>query len=44
MARSASDLIAALGKSKRFKNVNFASATNKKGDKETFSIGAEVVR
>jgi len=44
MARSASDLITALGKSKRFKNVNFASSTTKQGDKERFSIGAEVVR
>jgi general secretion pathway protein L len=44
MARSASDLITALGKSKRFKNVNFASPTTKQGDKERFSIVAEVVR
>jgi general secretion pathway protein L len=43
-ARSASDLITALGKSKRFKNVNFASPTTKQGDKERFSIVAEVVR
>jgi len=44
LARSASDLITALGKSKRFKNVNFASPTTKQGDKERFSIVAEVVR
>ena len=43
-ARSASDLITSLGKSKRFKNVNFASPTTKQGDKERFSIVAEVVR
>jgi len=43
-ARSASDLITALGKSKRFKNVGFASPTTKQGDKERFSITAEVVR
>jgi Tfp pilus assembly PilM family ATPase/Tfp pilus assembly protein PilN len=43
-ARSASDLLTALGKSKRFKNVNFASPTTKQGDKERFSIVAEVVR
>jgi general secretion pathway protein L len=43
-ARSASDLLSALGKSKRFKNVNFASPTTKQGDKERFSIVAEVVR
>jgi general secretion pathway protein L len=43
-ARSASDLLTALGKSKRFKNVNFASPTTKQGEKERFSIVAEVVR
>jgi len=40
-ARSASDLITALEKSKRFKNVTFSSPTTKQGDKERFSIVAE---
>jgi len=43
-ARSASDLIAALEKSKHFKNVNFTSPTTKTGDKERFSLVAEVER
>ncbi len=43
-ARSASDLITALGKSKRFRDVTFASPTTKQGDRERFSIVAEVVR
>ena len=43
-ARSASDLIAALEKSKYFKNVNFTSPTTKTGDKERFSLVAEVER
>jgi general secretion pathway protein L len=41
-ARSASDLIAALEKSRRFKNVNFTSPTTRTGDKERFSLVAEV--
>jgi general secretion pathway protein L len=41
-ARSASDLITALEKSKRFKNVTFSSPTTKAGDKERFSLVAEV--
>ena len=40
-ARSASDLITALEKSKHFKNVTFSSSTTKQGDKERFSIVAE---
>jgi general secretion pathway protein L len=43
-ARSASDLITALEKSKRFKNVTFSSPTTRQGEKERFSISAEVVR
>jgi len=43
-ARSASDLITALEKSKRFKNVAFSSPTTRQGDKERFSIAAEVVK
>jgi len=43
-ARSASDLIAALEKSKHFHNVNFTSPTTKAGDKERFSIVAEVAK
>jgi hypothetical protein len=41
-ARSASDLISALEKSKRFKNVHFTSPTTKTGDKERFALVAEV--
>jgi general secretion pathway protein L len=41
-ARSASDLISALEKSKHFKNVSFTSPTTKTGDKERFSLVAEV--
>ncbi len=41
-ARSASDLISALEKSKYFRNVSFTSPTTKAGDKERFSIVAEV--
>lgn len=42
-ARSASDLIAALEKSKHFKNVNFTSPTTRSGDnKERFSLTAEI--
>ena len=43
-ARSASDLITALEKSKRFKNVTFGSPTTRQGDKERFAITAEVVK
>jgi general secretion pathway protein L len=43
-ARSASDLITALEKSKRFKNVTFSSPTTKQGDKERFSIVAEAAQ
>jgi len=41
-ARSASDLIAALEKSKHFKNVSFTSPTTRVGDKDRFSLAAEV--
>jgi Tfp pilus assembly protein PilN len=41
-ARSASDLITALEKSRHFRNVSFMSPTTKAGDKERFSIVAEV--
>jgi general secretion pathway protein L len=41
-ARSASDLITALEKSKHFKNVSFTSPTTRTGDKERFSLVAEV--
>jgi len=44
MAHSASDLIAALEKSKRFKNVTFTSPTTRSGDKDRFSLTAEVER
>jgi general secretion pathway protein L len=43
-ARSASDLITALEKSKHFKNVSFTSPTTRTGDKERFSLVAEVER
>jgi Tfp pilus assembly protein PilN len=43
-ARSASDIITALEKSKRFKNVNFSSPTTRQGDKERFSLTAEVIK
>jgi Tfp pilus assembly protein PilN len=43
-ARSASDLIAALEKSKHFKNVSFTSPTTRTGDKERFSLVAELER
>jgi len=43
-ARSASDLIAALEKSKHFKNVSFTSPTTKAGDKDRFSLVAEIER
>jgi general secretion pathway protein L len=43
-ARSASDIITALEKSKRFKNVTFSSPTTRQGDKERFALTAEVVK
>jgi general secretion pathway protein L len=43
-ARSASDLISALEKSKHFKNVSFTSPTTRTGDKERFSLVAELER
>jgi general secretion pathway protein L len=43
-ARSASDIITALEKSKHFKNVTFTSPTTRTGDKERFSLVAEVER
>src|SRR4029453_8983544 len=43
-ARSASELIAALEKSKHFKNVNFTSPTTKSGDKERFALVAAAER
>ena len=44
MARSASDLIAQLEKSKHFKSVSFTSPTTRSGDKDRFSLSAEVVK
>lgn len=43
-ARSASDLITAIEKSRHFKNVSFTSPTTKTGDRERFSLIAEVER
>jgi len=43
-ARSASDLIAALERSNRFRDVKFTSPTTRTGDKERFSLVAEVER
>jgi Tfp pilus assembly protein PilN len=43
-AVSASDLIATLEKSKRFRDVAFSSPTTKAGDKERFALAAEVAR
>ena len=43
-AASASDLIATLEKSKRFRNVAFSSPTTRAGDKERFALVAEVAR
>ena len=43
-ARSASDIITALEKSKRFKNVTFISPTTRQGDKERFALTAEVAK
>lgn len=41
-ARSASDIITALEQSKRFKKVDFSSPITKAGDKERFSLVAEL--
>ena len=43
-ARAASDIITALEKSKRFKNVTFSSPTTRQGDKERFALTAEVAK
>lgn len=43
-ATSASDLIATLEKSKRFRAVAFSSPTTRAGDKERFALTAEVAR
>jgi Tfp pilus assembly protein PilN len=43
-AASASDLIATLEKSKRFRNVAFSSPTTRAGDKERFALVAEVAK
>jgi Tfp pilus assembly protein PilN len=43
-ARSASDLIQALSKSRHFRNVSFTSPTTRTGEKERFSLVAEVDR
>jgi general secretion pathway protein L len=43
-ARSASDIITALEKSKRFKNVTFSSPTTQQGDKQRFALTAEVLK
>ena len=42
LARSASELVPALDKSKLFRNVSFSSPTTKTGDKERFTLTAEV--
>lgn len=43
-AASASDVLTALEKSRRFKNVAFSSPTTRAGDKERFALSAEVGR
>ena len=43
-ARSASDLITALEKSKSFKGVNYSSPVTRAGDKDRFSIQADIAR
>jgi len=43
-AASASDVLTALEKSRRFKNVAFSSPTTRAGDKERFALSAEVAR
>jgi general secretion pathway protein L len=42
LARSASELVPALDKSKLFRNVSFSSPTTKTGDKERFTLTLEV--
>ena len=42
LARSASELVPALDKSKLFRNVSFSSPTTKVGDKERFTLTLEV--
>jgi Tfp pilus assembly protein PilN len=42
LARSASELVPALDKSKLFRDVSFSSPTTKTGDKERFTLTAEV--
>lgn len=42
LARSASELVPALDKSKLFRNVSFSSPTTKQGDKDRFTLTAEV--
>ena len=43
-AAAASEIITALEKSKRFRNVTFSSPTTRAGDKERFALIAEVTR
>lgn len=43
-AASASDVLTALEKSRRFKNVAFSSPTTRAGDKERFALSAEVAK
>jgi len=43
-AKSASDIITALDKAKRFKKVRFSSPTTRAGDRERFALVAEVAR
>jgi Tfp pilus assembly protein PilN len=43
-AKSASDIITALEKSKRFKKVSFSSPTTRAGDNERFALVAELAR
>jgi len=43
-ATSASDVLTALEKSRRFKKVTFSSPTTRAGDKERFALSAEVAR
>jgi general secretion pathway protein L len=43
-AKSASDIITALEKSKRFKKVSFSSPTTRAGDQERFALVAELAR
>ena len=41
-AASASDVLTALEKSRRFKNASFSSPTTRAGEKERFALSAEV--